>query len=149
MFADLRLEARAMFARALSLSGDFRISPRCVWISAEIVCFSPEREASSFRDRARSFGGKNVQRFVKDRREHVFRSVTNLTGYHGLGRRSVYETARSVTAGSEKEGTSVARIWIIVRGSLRRWRWKSLRNSGTVTAARSIHEAQDRASRCL
>lgn len=34
-----------------------------------------------FGERGQSPCGKNVERFVRDRREHVFRSVTNSTGY--------------------------------------------------------------------
>lgn len=77
-----------------------------VWIRDYYIFTSNE---ASFRDRARSFCGKNMHRFVRDRREHVFRPVSNLTGYHGLGR-SFYETPPSIAPSSGKEGTSVARM---------------------------------------
>ncbi|KAK1126818.1 hypothetical protein K0M31_004440 [Melipona bicolor] len=99
----------------LVLSGRFS-DFTSVYGSAEIVCFSLGREARSFRDGARSFCGKNVQRFVKDRREHVFRSVTNLTGYHGLGWRSSSTKRRAPPppVARRKERQMHARIWIIV-----------------------------------
>lgn len=64
---------------------------------------------------ALSFCGKNESRFVRDRRQHVFRSVTNLTGYHGLRTLSLclfLSAARTKPPSTyaRKEGTSVARV---------------------------------------
>lgn len=113
-----------------------------VWTRDYYIFTSNE---ASFRDRARSFCGKNVQRFVRDRREHVFRPVSNLTGYHGLGR-SFYETPPSI-APSRKVRQLHACIWIIVR-CLERSSVKvdveiasKFSHRDNVSAARSIHKA--------
>lgn len=88
-----------------------------VFINFRYVCVATRERFRnrSFRERAQSLCGKNVERFVRDRREHVFLSVTNLTGY----RRPAYTSTNHHhplihPVAWRKERQLHACIWIIV-----------------------------------
>lgn len=95
-----------MFARALRAIFKFHLG---VWIYGDCMPLPSNGRRAAFAMMLGHSVGKTCNDSSRIAGTHVFRSVTNLTGYHG--RRSIYETA---PVARRKERQLHARIWIIV-----------------------------------